>query len=450
LPKPPLARNIAAGAARCPHPELQHMSLRLLGLALFLAAAALAPLGARAATYPYNGQKYGTAEQALAAHQRDLEAEMAMVKPSPPPAPGKVLIVIPDRDRLRPLVTGFFKTVPSPDALSYVTEFERQQLWAVANAIVTAHLFAAAQIVERNDTVLPDFAGYDYLVWYQVRSLKPNFVGPWVGVWLMRKAGSTQQLRPVVDPGSPVRERLARLVSAMRQGIARFNAPGAAAAPTAASSPEGLHRFDTGSGFVVALDGLVVTNNHVVASCGETRIVDRDGKASPATIRARDARNDLALLKTERRWSAAAQFRAGAAARQGDGVVAAGYPLSGVLGSQMNVTTGNISALSGLQNDSRFLQLTAPVQPGNSGGPLLDMSGDVVGVVSGKLNAVAIAGMTGDIPQNVNFAIKSALVRDFLDANAVTYLTAPAKRLLSPADVGDIARRFTVFVECWR
>src|ERR1039458_2293039 len=74
------------------------------------------------------------------------------------------------------------------------------------------------------------------------------------------------------------------------------------------------------------------------------------------------------------------------------------------------ITPGAISALAGIHNDIRFLQVTSPVQPGNSGGPLLDDSGNVIGVISSKLDALKIAGITGDIPQNVNFAIKSSLL----------------------------------------
>jgi S1-C subfamily serine protease len=116
----------------------------------------------------------------------------------------------------------------------------------------------------------------------------------------------------------------------------------------------------------------------------------------------------------------------------------------------VTVTGGAVSALAGLDNDSRFLQLTAPVQPGNSGGPLLDRSGHLVGVVSGKLNALAVAGIVGDIPQNVNFAIKETVVEAFLDAHAVSYGTSSARPALATADVADLARKFTVLVECWR
>ncbi|MEX0815304.1 MAG: serine protease, partial [Dongiaceae bacterium] len=148
--------------------------------------------------------------------------------------------------------------------------------------------------------------------------------------------------------------------------------------------------------------------------------------------------------------AAVAAFREGRGVRAGDGVVVVGFPLRGLLASAANVTTGTVSALAGIRDDIRYLQITAPVQPGNSGGPLLDMSGNVVGVVVGKLDALAVAEVTGDIPQNVNFAIKDSVARSFLDANGIDYETAPADRDLSAADVGERARRFTVLLECWK
>jgi hypothetical protein len=100
------------------------------------------------------------------------------------------------------------------------------------------------------------------------------------------------------------------------------------------------------------------------------------------------------------------------------------------------------------QKDSRYLQISAPVQPGNSGGPLLDASGHLVGIVTGKLNAAAVQRVTGDIPQNVNFALKAEVARTFLDSKSIGYQTAPSQQQLSPADVGEIARPFTVQIEC--
>ena len=114
------------------------------------------------------------------------------------------------------------------------------------------------------------------------------------------------------------------------------------------------------------------------------------------------------------------------------------------------MTTGNVSALAGIQNDSRFIQISAPVQPGNSGGPLLDSSGNVAGVVVSKLDAMKFARLTGDIPQNVNFAVLLFTLKAFLEANAVDYQTAPSAKPLSTADVAEIGKRFTVLVECYK
>jgi S1-C subfamily serine protease len=124
--------------------------------------------------------------------------------------------------------------------------------------------------------------------------------------------------------------------------------------------------------------------------------------------------------------------------------------LSGLLSSDPIVTTGIISALSGLRNDRRTIQTTAPVQPGNSGGPLLGENGSVVGVVVGKLDAMKIAEVIGDIPQNVNFAVSLGTLQSFLNANGVSYLLDDSNVTKSPADIAAEASRYTVLIECVR
>jgi S1-C subfamily serine protease len=120
------------------------------------------------------------------------------------------------------------------------------------------------------------------------------------------------------------------------------------------------------------------------------------------------------------------------------------------LADQVNVSTGSINALAGMYNDERVLQMSAPVQPGSSGGPLFDASGNVVGVVVTKLNAKVVAEAMGDIPQNVNFALKGAVARSFLEANGVRFEQGAPGPSRSHADIGEIGRRVTVLVECWK
>jgi serine protease Do len=163
---------------------------------------------------------------------------------------------------------------------------------------------------------------------------------------------------------------------------------------------------------------------------------------------ARDERNDLALLATDLHPTQTANWRL--QVRQGEDIVVYGFPLTGALASGGNVTTGNVTALAGLADDSRFLQISAPVQPGNSGGPLFDRSGTVVGIMVSKLNALNVASVTGDIPQNVNFAIKAAVATAFLDAQRVTHAESAGAGVLSTPDIAERAKSFTVQVICDR
>jgi hypothetical protein len=201
----------------------------------------------------------------------------------------------------------------------------------------------------------------------------------------------------------------------------------------------------TGSGFAITTEGHILTNHHVVEECSEVRI----GPDTKVNVVASDINVDLALLKGPKRESAAVRFREGRGIRPGDEVVGAGYPLQGLLTSDLNITTGTVSALAGPGNDRRFIQISAPVQPGNSGGPLLDLSGNVVGIIVGKLDAIKVAQATGDIPQNVNFAISALSARAFLDSQNVQYETAPSEVQHSAADVAAMARQYTVRIECW-
>jgi uncharacterized protein YkwD len=204
----------------------------------------------------------------------------------------------------------------------------------------------------------------------------------------------------------------------------------------------------TGSGVIIGNRGEVLTNSHVVEGCESIQVKALSERPETATLIARDQRNDLAILRTDKLPQSLATFREGSPVRAGDAVVALGYPLAGLLAATANLTVGNVSALAGLANDSRYLQISAPVQPGNSGGPLLDASGHLIGIVTSKLNAASVARVTGDIPQNVNFAIKAEVARAFLDSNGIIYSTSRSDQQLLPADVGDMARPFTVYIEC--
>ncbi len=204
----------------------------------------------------------------------------------------------------------------------------------------------------------------------------------------------------------------------------------------------------TGSGIVVSATGDILTNAHVVEDCETITVRLPTTGAEAAVLAAKDKENDLAIVHIKSTLSAVALFRDGAPIRLGDQVIVLGYPLAGVLASSANLSVGVVSALAGLRDDSRFLQISAPVQPGNSGGPLLDASGHLVGIVTSKLNAMELARYTGDIAQNVNFAIKAEVAKAFLDSRGIKFGTARSDQQMPVADVADAARPFTVYIEC--
>ena len=206
----------------------------------------------------------------------------------------------------------------------------------------------------------------------------------------------------------------------------------------------------SGTGFVITKTGHVLTNAHVVNECNGVRVRSPGDTPIAADVVAKDGQNDLAVIKTSKPLSRVAAFREGPGVHQGDSVVVYGFPLGEALAAEGNLATGNVSALAGLANDSRQLQISTPIQPGNSGGPLVDMSGNVVGIVVAKLNALAMMRLTGDVPQNVNFAIKASVARSFLEANGIDYQTSRSGESLQTAEVADRTRKFTVKVECLR
>ena len=232
------------------------------------------------------------------------------------------------------------------------------------------------------------------------------------------------------------------------------NSSAAPPEPVNPAPKEPAKKRSTGSGIIVSAEGHILTNHHVVNGCRTTyastsAMVEPTGISvqprpdAPATLGkmdifnkrglemlGSDARIDLALLKSNKTYPRFAAFRGGRGIRAGDDIVVTGFPYYGLVLSDINVSKGIVSALSGRSDDRRTIQITAPIQPGNSGGPVLDNSGNVVGVVVGKLDAIKIANATGMLPENVNFAISQGAARAFLDTHDVAYQTARSDKTI--------------------
>ena len=175
--------------------------------------------------------------------------------------------------------------------------------------------------------------------------------------------------------------------------------------------------YSVGTGWI-SDTGYVVSANHVVDGRSKITIVLPNKERVAAQVVSVDSVNDIVILyipysdnkPTQMLGLPLARGTVGLGAR----VFTLGYPLKDILGSSLKLTAGEVSATSGIRDDPRIFQISVPVQAGNSGGPLLNMKGEVVGLVSAKLSAVQVLRETGDLPQNVNYAIKARYIEGLL------------------------------------
>jgi S1-C subfamily serine protease len=259
-------------------------------------------------------------------------------------------------------------------------------------------------------------------------------------------AGALAQKPPPAGSPGTVAPGFPPLPTAKPAPLAAAGPPAMAGKPGAPPQGGTGRMVSSGTGFVVA-PGRALTNHHVIEDCRAVRVRAPGGADLAARVISSDRDRDLALVEVPAEAGPPLAFRQDVNLRRGEGVVTYGFPLSGLLSSGPTLTTGEISALAGLRDNQRQFQISAPVQPGNSGGPLLDMAGNVVGVIVSKLNAQRVAQQTGDIPQNVNFAVKGAEAIEFLRRNGVQPRLVAGTPRTAP-EVGEIAHPSVLFMRC--
>lgn len=160
----------------------------------------------------------------------------------------------------------------------------------------------------------------------------------------------------------------------------------------------------TGSGFFITDTGLLVTSHQVVKEAGQIFIVYKD-HVYPASLLSEDSNNGLTLIQAQDIHIRPLVLASACNLKRGEEILVLGYPLSTLQGNEQKATMGRVNGLTGLKEDIRFIQIDAPLQPGSSGGPLLNAKGEVVGVISGELGA-SVMEYTGFVPQNVGYALK--------------------------------------------
>jgi len=202
----------------------------------------------------------------------------------------------------------------------------------------------------------------------------------------------------------------------------------------------------SGTGFFITEDGYLVTNQHVVTKGTNVRLVTATGILSARAVKL-DAASDLALLKVQGRFvplPIATSHRV----KLGNTVATVGFPNIGLQGFAPKLAKGEVASLSGMLDDGRYFQISVPVQPGNSGGALVDERGNVVGVVAAKLSARAALAASGALPENVNYAVKSSFLLGFLESvpEVVAKLKKPETKERKFEDVVKSAEQAAVLV----
>ncbi len=201
----------------------------------------------------------------------------------------------------------------------------------------------------------------------------------------------------------------------------------------------------SGSGFAVSSDGYLITNNHVIEGCQEVAVYE-GGRVVPVTVVTYDLQNDLALLKGDFTPKAVFALSDDRPELLQD-VYVAGYPFGNEISSSIKVTKGIISSLTGIGNNFSNIQIDAALQVGNSGGPILDEMGNVVGVAVSKLDAKYMYDNFGTIPENTNFGIKASVVRSVLDSNGVSS-QSPSTNEITKSELGSMITGGTYYVSC--
>ena len=204
----------------------------------------------------------------------------------------------------------------------------------------------------------------------------------------------------------------------------------------------------TGSGFFINKYGDLITNYHVIDGCDVVK-VRHNNEIYNSSVVVFDSKNDLAVVSTELDASVFSTLSPQQYPSLGEEVTVLGYPLNSMLGSSLKLTTGILSSHTGIRGDSSVYQISAPIQSGNSGGPVYDEAGEVLGVAVSTLDPLVMAKHTGSLPQNVNYAVKSTVLSNFLKANNIRFTIGSGENKQNPKQINKGNAESVVSILCY-
>ena len=214
--------------------------------------------------------------------------------------------------------------------------------------------------------------------------------------------------------------------------------PNVAKKTTTKKTPKASSKGSSGSAFFVTQRGHIITNYHVVQGCRTNPKIKYKNKDIDTKVIAKDQLLDLALLKadlTNTKYVSLSKKQP----RKLQRIIASGYPFGKYISDDLKFTSGIVSSLKGPNDDSTLVQVDAALNPGNSGGPIVDEE-------SGQLVAVSVMGMKKNISEGQNFGIKTSSVKNFLDANQIK--TPSSFGAFKSVDVAKLLEDSTLYTFC--
>ena len=206
------------------------------------------------------------------------------------------------------------------------------------------------------------------------------------------------------------------------------------------------YKVSSGSGFYVSEAGHIITNHHVIDGC-KTMKIQKAGEVWDTTFVANDPQNDIALLKANKKPAHVFALSTETPFPLQD-IIVAGFPFGDRYSSALKFTQGIISALIGVDNNYSQIQIDAALQPGNSGGPIMDEYGNIVGVAVAKLSLKKIVDEYGVVPENTNFGVKTSAVKNLMEGNRIPF-KKPNSEVIQKSKLSQIATDGTVHLTCW-
>jgi S1-C subfamily serine protease len=394
----------------------------------------------------FGGVNYHTRDAALAAQSLDLAQYLAEATPRDRVG-GTIRCWIPTRNLFRRVLSDAW--IDTDAERDYASQITQDSYRAIGLFIERTGLFDRVIIEPRDDGATAPLDGADLAIW----------VDALAGQWYLKRENDAEPSPIPLDLGQQDRGRKwNHFVSSIAKmhveskphptDIAGAPSSGIPSAPAPSTAKPQVPPRWGGSGFVVSRVGHIVTNAHVIDGARDIRVMTRDLGLVKAHVIAADPRLDIAVIKIDVSFDRCLTLRESAIQAPGVRISVIGFPLSDFLSTEGVITEGIVNALSGVGDDTSRLQIDAALQPGNSGGPVFDETGLVVGVAVSRLDALFALETYGSLPQNVNFAIKHTALRDFLVAHGVPHESGSSVTVRSSDATWTEARGLVLQIKC--